>query len=120
MSASVSAIPPVVPPSSLLREAAGDTAAPRRPAPARRPETAQALQPVEQSPRGLDIRLEDAEGRPAGPPPAFEVTILEATQAAMRLPPSPSSARQAGPFEALQTSPALNPAHKGAQMDVKL
>lgn len=49
-----------------------------RPAPATRVETARAPQPVAAAPGGLDIRLEDAQGRPVGPPPAFQTSLLAA------------------------------------------
>jgi hypothetical protein len=67
----------------------GDSSSPpwatARPNPSVRPDTALALQPVEPADRGLDVRLEDSRGRPVGPPPAFQVSLLAAMhEAAMK------------------------------------
>lgn len=67
-------------------------AAAPRPAPAARTETARAPQPVEGAARGLDIRFEDRQGRPVGPPPAFQVSLLAAMQEAAR-DPRPAASR---------------------------
>ncbi len=61
----------------------------QRPAPAARAETVRAPQPVETAARGLEIRLEDAQGRPVGPPPAFRVSLLAAMQEAALQPRKP-------------------------------
>lgn len=61
-------------------------AAALRPPPSIRAETARAPQPVETAARGLDIRFEDRQGRPVGPPPAFQVSLLAAMQEAARDP----------------------------------
>lgn len=55
----------------------------RRPDPAARPDGPGALPPVETVPRGLDLRFEDAQGRPTGPPPAFKVSLLAALREAL-------------------------------------
>jgi hypothetical protein len=79
-----------------------------RPAPSARTETARAPQPVDGASGGLDIRLEDAQGRPVGPPPAFQTSLLAAMHEAALKP------RSAPPGEA----PALPPVPE--QMDLKI
>jgi hypothetical protein len=61
-----------------------------RPAPAVRPESPRAPQPVESAPRGLEIRFEDSQGRPVGPPPAFKVSLLAAIREAALQPRKPA------------------------------
>jgi hypothetical protein len=70
-------------------------------APATRLETARAPQPVDAAARGLDIRFEDRQGRPVGPPPSFQVSLLQAMQEAALDPrPSPATAfaEEGAPF----------------------
>lgn len=77
----------------------GPPPAASRPAPALRAETARAPQPVETLGKGLDIRFEDAQGRPVGPPPAFQVSLLAAMHEAA-LKPRPPSRSPAAPAAA--------------------
>lgn len=65
-------------------------AAASRPAAATRAETARAPQPVGPTARGLDIRYEDERGRPVGPPPAFQVSLLQAMQEVALAPRKPA------------------------------
>jgi hypothetical protein len=73
-----------------------------RPAPSARAETARAPQPVESAARGLDIRFEDRQGRPVGPPPAFQISLLAAMQEAARE-PRPAASRSG--FEGVTDAP---------------
>lgn len=69
-----------------------------RPAPATAVETARAPLPIEAAPLTRDTRFTDHEGRPVGPPPAFQTSLLKARRdAAMqpippRLPPAEDAA----------------------------
>lgn len=79
--------PAPVPGPYARTEAPPPPAAATRPAPAVRAETARAPQPPESAGRGLDIRFEDSRGRPVGPPPAFQVTLLAAMRECALRPP---------------------------------
>lgn len=94
MSALLSAAPPV---TGAQARADPPPPAAARPPPAVRTETARAVQPAESAGRGLDIRFEDARGRPVGPPPAFQVSLLQAMQesALSRRPAAPGLAEPA-------------------------
>jgi hypothetical protein len=50
--------------------------------PVTRTETVRAPMPVDAATRGLDIRFEDRQGRPVGPPPSFQISLLQAMQEA--------------------------------------
>lgn len=78
------------PVAGLVARSDGAPPAASRPAPAARAETTRAPQPVETAARGLDIRFEDAQGRPVGPPPAFQVSLLAAMREAALKPPVPT------------------------------
>jgi hypothetical protein len=89
MSGLLTAPAPVSGPSSRSDGPAPLAASPR-PVAAARDETARAPKPVDAAARGLDIRFEDRQGRPVGPPPAFQVSLLQAMQEAT-LSPRPNA-----------------------------
>ena len=93
MSAPLTAPSPVAGPSARGDSFASPTAP--RPAPATRVETPRAPQPVSGASAGLDIRLEDAEGRPVGPPPAFQTSLLAAMHEAALKPRVPTPPAEA-------------------------
>jgi hypothetical protein len=62
-----------------------------RPAVAARLETARAVLPVDGAPAAADVRFADRQGRPVGPPPAFQVSLLEARREAAMNPPTARS-----------------------------
>jgi len=109
----MSAITPVLPlsPGLMTRveaPAPGPGIAP--PATAARVETARAVMPVAGGREPADLRFVDRDGRPVGPPPAFQVSVLEARrQAALQpIPPrTPSRDGDNAPFAPLDLgSPA--------------
>lgn len=90
--------PPSAPagPHRTDNHVAGSTSPPPKPM---RAETARAPQPVDAAQRGRDIRFEDRQGRPVGPPPSFQVSLLQAMQEAALDPrPNPAFAEEAAAF----------------------
>lgn len=99
MSGLLSAPPPVSGPAVRAEPIAPSTQAPRV-ALAARPETARAARPPEGAAPGLNLRFEDREGRPVGPPPAFQTTLLQALHEGALDPPAPRAGEGGAGFGA--------------------
>ena len=77
MSGIQSVPPPAQGPSARIDLPAALATGTRSP-PAARLETARAVLPVDGAPRAVEVQFPDRQGRPVGPPPAFQVSLLEA------------------------------------------
>lgn len=87
MSGILFAPPPVSGLATRIDAPAPATQAPRVVAAARL-ETARAPRPPDGAAPGLNLRFEDREGRPVGPPPAFQTTLLQVLREGALEPPS--------------------------------
>lgn len=76
---------------------------------ATRTETARAPRPPDGAGPGLNLRFEDREGRPLGPPPAFQTTLLQALREGALEPPPPRSAESVGASGFAQPVPEAAP-----------
>lgn len=85
MSLTFSAPPPAPAPASRA-DGPVSPVQPARAVPAVRTETARAPQPAQAPGKGLNLRFQDSAGRPVGPPPAFQVSLLQAMREAALAP----------------------------------
>jgi len=74
----IQSVPPPVQGPSARTDLPAALATGTRSPPAARLETARAVLPVDGAPRAVDVQFTDRQGRPVGPPPAFQVSLLEA------------------------------------------
>jgi len=88
----IPALAPAVSTGPYRAEGSASTAPTPAAQPAARTETARAPTPVNGAVRGLDIRFEDRQGRPVGPPPSFQISLLQAMQEAAREPRTSAAA----------------------------
>lgn len=105
MTATLTPIPTV--PAPFARETIASSNAPHGTTPVTAAESAQALRPVDPGSRTADLRLPTGRDRPVGPPPTFEINVLEDLRARMSDPPTPDDPLVSDETDAPRDDPAV-------------
>jgi hypothetical protein len=96
----------------LAREVVAPATASRGAAPATATVSAQALRPVDPGSRAADLRLPASRDRPVGPPPAFDINVLEDLRERMAEAAAPETAPgQEASDRSRDAAPAPDVAH---------
>ena len=84
-----SVLSPVAPPGAFARDALTTllSAVPRTAAPVAKVESARAVKPVDVAPRSERLRNPVERERPVGPPPSFEINVLQDIRTRLAEPP---------------------------------